>query len=325
MSAIAFGDWHGSTNYAVQAIRHAKTQHPDVEKFIHVGDFGFWDTNIFSDQYASKVEESFLSGVEPDITPGDIIGYVAAVNQALEETNTTLYVCLGNHENYWELDATFGYTGAFTETGCGEDITSVDIIKSIGIGAHGVNTLAYKTYHNQESLYCTGMGIINPGLYDEDGFIVSEFFPRVKIIPRAHVWEWDTKHYASLGGAHSIDVVSRYVGASWWEHETITDDQVERFVNLLDGVRRVDYMITHDAPLRISRDLYGHGVSIPQSIRSWAEKSGEQVEKAMSVANPHTLVCGHHHVRTTKRLEDTTVEILDRDESPYENNMLLLS
>ena len=42
----SFGDWHGSVKYALEALENAVEKYPE-SYFIHQGDFGFTDTNIY--------------------------------------------------------------------------------------------------------------------------------------------------------------------------------------------------------------------------------------------------------------------------------------
>lgn len=69
-----FGDWHGNTEYAINALEWSDRW----SRKVHVGDFGFW--------------------------PGsDGRYFLEDVNGALEDLETPLYVVPGNHENWPEL------------------------------------------------------------------------------------------------------------------------------------------------------------------------------------------------------------------------------
>jgi predicted phosphodiesterase len=67
------GDWHGNTGWAKHALM--KFSHVGVKHILHVGDFGFWPGN---------------SGRK----------YRYKVNKFLALYGMTLYVTLGNHEDY---------------------------------------------------------------------------------------------------------------------------------------------------------------------------------------------------------------------------------
>lgn len=67
------GDWHGNTRWAVHCIEQFAAR--DVHNVFQLGDFGIW---------ASKNGHDFLEGV----------------NEVCKEHDVTVYVTLGNHENY---------------------------------------------------------------------------------------------------------------------------------------------------------------------------------------------------------------------------------
>ena len=72
------GDWHGDTAWAVVALRAFTGT--SVQHVFHLGDFGLW------------------GGVAGDM-------YLSAVNAAAERNNLTVFVTLGNHEDYTQVDA----------------------------------------------------------------------------------------------------------------------------------------------------------------------------------------------------------------------------
>lgn len=158
---------------------------------------------------------------------------------------------------------------------------------------------------------------------DDDGFICSSLFSNIRIIPRAHTWVWDGINYASLSGATSIDVATRIRGHSWWEQEVPRVEDVDALIELA-GNKDVDVLVTHDAPLEVSRDLYGHGKKLDKNIQAWAEISGTHVQRVCDMLEPTLVVCGHHHMRSSHTLTSgTRVEILDR-ENAVEGNYELL-
>ena len=295
---IAFGDWHCNVDYALDSIDAALEMYPDAY-LVHCGDFGFWETNIFSLQYYDKVKRAG-DFVEPE-DPEDFIGYVSALHRLLEERDSVLYVVLGNHENYWEIADLYGYT-AF-------DLECEPFTVETPLGE----------FENSMRLYCTGRDEITGDL-DKDGFILSPFFPRIRIAPRAHTWNWDGVQYATLGGATSIDINFRHRGSSWWEQELPNAGEVEAFKNLTKDLS-VDIMFTHDAPISALRDMYK--VDPSSEMYEWANESAKAVEECVNAAQPKLLVCGHHHVRRSEQADcGTLVEILDRDNASHDNNRL---
>ena len=72
------GDWHGNTRWAESAVRAFAEL--DVRTILHLGDFGVW--------------------------PGESgERYLGALRRALEEHDQTIYVTLGNHEDYTQVHA----------------------------------------------------------------------------------------------------------------------------------------------------------------------------------------------------------------------------
>jgi hypothetical protein len=73
------GDWHGETGWAKQALTAFHKE--NVQHIFQLGDFGIWGGN-----------------------DGGI--YIRKINKWLEENNQTLYVTLGNHEDYVRVENT---------------------------------------------------------------------------------------------------------------------------------------------------------------------------------------------------------------------------
>lgn len=109
---VAFGDWHGNEYWAVKKLYDSFIRFPEA-RLVHVGDFGFWDTDVFTQQYMKDAEEK--DGVLAPSQPEHFQGYVWEVEKTLAKNNQVLYVVLGNHENYWEIDQTFGYLGFMSD------------------------------------------------------------------------------------------------------------------------------------------------------------------------------------------------------------------
>lgn len=72
------GDWHGDTAWAVVALRALAAT--GVQHVFHLGDFGLWG-GVSGDQYLS------------------------AVNSTAERNNLMVFVTLGNHEDYTQLES----------------------------------------------------------------------------------------------------------------------------------------------------------------------------------------------------------------------------
>lgn len=67
------GDWHGSTGWALRALKTFNDA--GIKHVFHLGDFGFWGGH-------------------------DGASYVRKVAKLLNQNDMTVYVTLGNHENY---------------------------------------------------------------------------------------------------------------------------------------------------------------------------------------------------------------------------------
>lgn len=97
----------------------------------------------------------------------------------------------------------------------------------------------------------------------------------------------------TMGGAESIDRFWREPGISWWSDETITDsDMNEAKDNLEKNDWTVDYVLTHTAPVYISRKLVGKEYESSPSDSYLSE-----LEKLVKFKKWYF---GHHH--TEKKL-----------------------
>ena len=74
----------------------------------------------------------------------------------------------------------------------------------------------------------------------------------VYYILRGSILELEGKKLLCFGGAESWDKEDRDEGVNWWRAEMPTTDELEWCAeNLNRAGRRVDYILTHDAPLQI--------------------------------------------------------------------------
>jgi Icc-related predicted phosphoesterase len=73
------GDWHGNTGWAKSILKSFKEA--GINHIFHLGDFGIWGGH-------------------------DSASFVRKVNKWLNENDQTLYVTLGNHEDYVRVNAT---------------------------------------------------------------------------------------------------------------------------------------------------------------------------------------------------------------------------
>ena len=81
---IVFGDWHGSLKWAKRAITEAMRDHPNIDYFFHIGDFGYFEENEH---------------------------YIKELSKLLQNIEKTLIFIDGNHENHHILDSAQNRTG----------------------------------------------------------------------------------------------------------------------------------------------------------------------------------------------------------------------
>lgn len=73
---------------------------------------------------------------------------------------------------------------------------------------------------------------------------------------RGQVYTIHEKKFYTMGGANSIDRKFRTPGISWWAEEIPNKQEIEEgFKNLKEHQCRVDYIITHTAPLDIMEEI----------------------------------------------------------------------
>lgn len=92
---VVFGDWHGNVRWAQRMVEKAAAA-TSAEVFYHVGDFGLWGL-------APETFQASRDGGE-GTGPSDGYRYLDAVNTVLARHGRELWVVLGNHENYDELE-----------------------------------------------------------------------------------------------------------------------------------------------------------------------------------------------------------------------------
>lgn len=108
---------------------------------------------------------------------------------------------------------------------------------------------------------------------------------------RGQVFDIDGKKFFTLGGAYSHDKQWRTEGLSWWAEEVPSqEERSEALVNLDANDWKVDYVVTHDAPISIAKRLIEH---------KWDRDTDEyeewlQTEIADKLDFKHWFF-GHHH------------------------------
>lgn len=152
------------------------------------------------------------------------------------------------------------------------------------------------------------------------GYMAAKYAPFWKIreslfyIPRGTVWEWESFTFAAMGGAVSIDKDYRTPGYSWWEQETIRDQDVDKLESNVAGREPIDFLLTHDAP-----KLPDTG-RMDYKLDRASENHRNIVKHVVDVCRPRHIFHGHYHYfhRSEYRLENGwKVDWLglDKDES----------
>lgn len=269
---VCFGDWHGNTEFALEQLERTKS-HISDSYFVHVGDFGIWglpyDTDMLQvagDELVEKLDAAKNTEEYRKVLDDYevLTGFVHEVDKWLKNNDQILYVVLGNHENYLELNDSFGFSGFYVNEG--------------------------KIEHGRIRTWGDHHEVVEPfPAFDGQGFITSPLYSNIRIIPRTHYWEWGGVKFASLGGANSIDKGYRVLGLSWWEEEEITAKQVES----LNGVH-ADVLITHDCTAETAKKLHrDFQENAPSS------QSALWVGEAQKITGARIVVSGHHHMRST--------------------------
>jgi predicted phosphodiesterase len=144
-------------------------------------------------------------------------------------------------------------------------------------------------------------------------------------LPRASTLRIGNTTFRAMGGAYSTDKGYRVEGLSWWEQETITDQDVENA--LLAG--QADVFLSHDAPYGVVETAGLRRKTVEWGLEG-AERSianQRKVRKALDASGARLAFHGHLHQAYECWLDNGTdhgvrVVGLDRD-GEVENYRLL--
>ena len=109
---------------------------------------------------------------------------------------------------------------------------------------------------------------------------------------RGQVFTIDNLKFFTMGGATSIDKHKRIEGKSWWKEEIPNKKEYDEAMDNLDKYDWcVDYVITHDVPKNILKDIYNYNINI-DPINNFFQiiYDNAQFKKWFS---------GHHHIDKT--------------------------
>lgn len=158
--------------------------------------------------------------------------------------------------------------------------------------------------HNNQILYLVdGNHEEFPHLYDEKQFPIQPDGTRrirsnIFHLPRGFRWTWDDVSFLALGGAYSIDRNFRQLNSSYWEEETISDEDVARAIQ--GGT--ADILISHDSPADSPNPVTDDPLSQHNAMRFFGmthlNASNEhrlQLQKVTDIVDPVIIAHGHYH------------------------------
>lgn len=103
-----------------------------------------------------------------------------------------------------------------------------------------------------------------------------------------------------IGGAWSIDWAYRTEGVSWWADEECSIPEFERMIDVYAATKpRV--MITHDAPLEVSDQMFIKGELAlgGPNAKSIKTRTGQALQTMFDIHQPEEWYFGHwHHTKT---------------------------
>ena len=117
-------------------------------------------------------------------------------------------------------------------------------------------------------------------------------------MPRGSAWEWQGVRFRVLGGATSLDRLSRWPGTSWWLQESVNDLDLEE----VSAGGDCDVLLTHDCPTGVEIPGIHHRSyadarfwPVSELERAWDHR--DRIAQAAKATKPRHLWHGHFHVR----------------------------
>lgn len=116
--------------------------------------------------------------------------------------------------------------------------------------------------------------------------------PRIVWLPRGFRWTWHGRTWLALGGAVSVDRVSRTPGVDWFPDEEITEADTHKVA----AAGTADVMLCHDAPadvpLRLSAPpRWWHPDDLDRSAQH-----RQRLQAIVDIVRPTYLLHGHYHL-----------------------------
>jgi hypothetical protein len=153
-------------------------------------------------------------------------------------------------------------------------------------------------------------------------------YPRIVHLPRGFRWEWHDKTWMSLGGAHSVDRLTRTEGKSWWDGEHITDAEAE----YASRPGEVHVMVCHDCPDGVDIPGIHADEKLDAALSFWpfseivlANAHRKKLGRVVDVVRPNVLYHGHYHVKYRGVWRNVMPVIgLDMDATTLDRNTMIL-
>ncbi|MGO2112252.1 MAG: metallophosphoesterase family protein [Pseudoclavibacter sp.] len=136
-------------------------------------------------------------------------------------------------------------------------------------------------------------------------------------LPRGVRWTWRGRAWLALGGAHSVDRLSREPGEAWWPEESVTLDDIE----VATAPGEADVLVCHDAPAGVPvPHVYDDG-TYPAADEAAGEAHRDLVRAVVDGTWPRLIGHGHFHRHYRSTLGAATVLGLAHDHEPVEQNL----
>jgi len=138
-------------------------------------------------------------------------------------------------------------------------------------------------------------------------------------IPRGYSWTWSGKKFVGLGGAHSVDMLYREAGVSWWPDELILEEDFQKTISHGSA----DFMLSHEAPWLPYKILKEPSMfnSITPESEYLSRVCRDFILQSIEILQPSVLVHGHHHRSYEESYKKTRVVGLDRDGKDFSKNL----
>ncbi|CAG7845069.1 hypothetical protein USB125703_01326 [Pseudoclavibacter triregionum] len=139
-------------------------------------------------------------------------------------------------------------------------------------------------------------------------------------LPRGLRWTWRGRSWLALGGAHSVDRMSREPGVSWWPQERLTEEDVRR----VSEPGHADVLVCHDPPAGVDAPKGYGDARFPLVDEELGERHRGLVRRVVDAATPRLIAHGHFHARYRSTLGGATVLGLAHDGTSVAENLAWL-